>query len=86
MVPGVAASARVGTLAADRVAREVGDAVGAAPDEVLIRVGEPAPASVRLELWCADPGWCESTAELLGAECLPGFVRLSLRRGPLRPA
>lgn len=84
MVLGVVVAARVGALAADRVSRDVGEAVRAARDEVVIRAGKPEPTGVIVELWCTDPAWCESTAALLRGEHKPGFVRLHVSRGPLR--
>jgi len=86
VVLGIAVSARVGPLAADRVGRDVAEAVQAAPAEVVIHAGRPGPGGVRLELWCADQLWCKETADRLGGELGPGFVRLHLSRAPLSSA
>jgi hypothetical protein len=82
-VLGMAVSVRVTPLAADRLSREVGEAVGTAPGEVVIRAGGTS-AGLVLELWCADTSWCTRTATRLGGDHQPGFVRLGARRGDLR--
>jgi hypothetical protein len=86
LVRGLAVAARVTPLAADRFARDVAEAVHAAPAEVVIRVADSEPDGLALELWCSDRGWCESTASRLVGDHRPGYVRLGVRRSGLRPA
>jgi RNA 3'-terminal phosphate cyclase len=86
VVRGLALSARITPLAADRVSRDVGEVTRTAPADVVIRARELDPAGLGLELWCADEGWCETAAARLGGDHQSGFVWLVVRRGGLRLA
>ena len=68
------------------MSREVGQVVGEAPGEVVISADRASPEGVRVELWCADRSWCEAAAERLGGDPAEGFVAVTFRRPPLRPA
>jgi hypothetical protein len=84
VVRGLALSARITPLAADRVSRDVAEATRTAPADVVIRARQLEPTGLGLELWCADEGWCQAAAARLEGDHQPGFVRLVVRRGGLR--